>query len=138
MATTDRSEQRVLQLSGFGVAATAATAVTRHLTARDRMVRAAKAFGLALASALIMLPIPIIHLIGPPVVLLIGLVVAVKRLGQGQIFASAEGECPFCHVTQPLGLRDSRFRLPVDLICRSCRQPLQLESRSDQQSPSLG
>lgn len=121
----DRHE---LRLTGFGVPATPVEAQSRDLTMRDRMVRGAKALGMALLAALIMLPIPIIHIVGPPLALLIGLVMGARRLGEGTIFVAAEGECPFCHTSQRLGLTGSRFRLPVEITCRSCRQPLQLEA----------
>jgi len=121
-------EARSLALKGFGVPATEVAALTRQLTFQERLARAGRAFGLALLAALIMLPIPIIHIIGPPAALVIGLVLAVRRLGEGEIFVSAEGSCPFCHERQRLGLAGSRFRVPCTLTCTSCRQPLQLEA----------
>jgi hypothetical protein len=124
----ERSEQvRALSLKGFGAPATPAAVTTSRLSLRQRLLRGGRVFGLGLASALLMLPIPIIHLIGPPIAILLGLGLGIRRLGEGEIFVSAEGSCPFCHTSQPLGLAGSRFRLPCDLICSSCRQPLRLE-----------
>lgn len=119
---------RTLSLKGFGVPAAPVTASTRHLSLRQRLGRAGRAFGMALLAALIMLPIPIIHIIGPPAAILIGLVLGLRRLGEGEIFVSAEGACPFCQVHQRLGLAGSRFRLPCTLTCNSCRQPLELDA----------
>jgi hypothetical protein len=119
---------RTLALKGFGVPATAVAVLTRRLALSQRLARAGRAFGMALAAALIMLPIPIIHIIGPPAAIVIGLVLAIRRLGEGEIFVSAEGPCPFCQESQRLGLAGSRYRVPCTLSCSSCRQPLQLQA----------
>ena len=121
---------RTMRLRGFGVPPTAVAAVTRHLGPKDRIARAGRAFGLALLAALIMLPIPIIHIIGPPLAIIIGIVLGFRRLGEGEIFVSAEGSCPFCHQQQYLGLAQSRYRVPRNITCNSCRQPLELEATS--------
>jgi len=124
---TGADSSRRLSLKGFGVPAEQIVAVTRHLSLSQRLARGGRVFGLALTAALIMLPIPIIHIIGPPAAIVTGLVLGLRRLGEGEIFVSAEGECPFCHQHQRLGLAGSRFRLPCSLICSSCRQPLELD-----------
>ncbi|HTO74278.1 MAG TPA: hypothetical protein VMJ30_10665 [Gemmatimonadales bacterium] len=121
---------RTLRLRGFGVSPTPVAAVTRHLSMKERIARAGRAFGVAFLAALLMLPIPIIHIIGPPLAIIIGIVLGLRRLGEGEIFVSAEGSCPFCHHEQYLGMAQSRFSLPRTLTCRSCRQPLELEANS--------
>lgn len=128
MPAPESDQLRTLSLKGFGAPANPATAVTRHLSIRQRLGRGSKALGLALVAVVVMLPIPIIHIVGPPFALLLGLGVGIRRLGQGEIFISAEGTCPFCQTTQRLGLAGSRFRVPCNLICNSCRRPLQLEA----------
>jgi len=126
--SADRNTDRILELTGFGVPPTRAQVTTRQLTLGGRLARAGKVFGLALLAALIMLPIPLIHIAGPPLAILIGLVLGVLRLGQSEIILSAQAECPFCHTDQRLGLAGTQFKLPRDLICRNCRQPLQLDN----------
>lgn len=119
---------RTLRLRGFGVPPTGVAAVTRRLGMKERAARAGRVFGLGLLAALLMLPIPIIHIIGPPLAIIIGMVMGLRRLGEGEIFVSAEGSCPFCHHQQYLGMAQSRFSLPRTLTCSSCRQPLELEA----------
>ena len=82
---------------------------------------------MALAAALIMLPIPIIHIIGPPAAIVIGLVLAIRRLGEGEL-RLGRGSRPFCLESQRRGLAGSRYRVPCTLSCSSCRQPLQLQA----------
>ena len=128
MAENSSDEDRTLSLKGFGVPATQVSAVTRRLALRPRLARGGAAFGAGLLAALLMLPIPIVHIIGPPLALLIGLGFGFRRLGEDEVFVSAEGSCPFCHTTQSLGLQGSGFHLPRSLICNACRQPLHLEA----------
>ncbi len=113
-------------LSGFGAPSRAATVLVERLTLRRRLGRAGTAAGLGLAAALIALPIPLVHFILVPGSLLIGGLLAAHRLGQREIFHSAEGPCPFCGAVQRLGLAGKTFRLPRRLHCSSCGRELDL------------
>jgi hypothetical protein len=116
------------RLTGFGVPATAAALVVEELTPRQRFTRAGAAAGVGLAAALIAIPIPLVHFVLVPGSLLIGAIVAARRLGQREIFRSAEGPCPFCGTTQRLGLAGQAFRLPRRLHCATCGQELDLDA----------
>jgi hypothetical protein len=115
-----------VDLKGFGRPPTEAQVVVQTLEFRDRLVRAgAVALG-GLVLALIALPIPLVHFVLVPSALLLGLGWGALRLGQREIFSSAEGACPFCGTEQRLGLAGRVFRLPHQVFCRNCRRELDL------------
>jgi hypothetical protein len=115
-----------VDLKGFGRPPTEAQVVVQTLEFRDRLVRAgAVALG-GLVLALIALPIPLVHFVLVPSALLLGLGWGALRLGQREIFSSAEGACPFCGTEQRLGLAGRVFRLPRRVFCRNCRRELDL------------
>ncbi len=118
----------LLSLRGFGRPSTPATVVVRALGPIDRLRRGGAILGAGLGAALVTLPIPLVHLFVPPAGLLLGLVFGVRRMTQREIFQSAEAACPFCHSSQRLGLAGSAFRLPRNVTCSSCLQPLSLEA----------
>jgi hypothetical protein len=98
------------------------------------MRAAAVAVG-GLVLALVALPIPLVHFVLVPAALLLGLGWAAVRLGQREIFASAEGACPFCGTEQRLGLAGRAFRLPRRVHCRPCRRELDLGGGGAGQAP---
>jgi hypothetical protein len=113
-------------LKGFGSAPTPAHVIVDTLSVRQRMARAGMIFAAGLTVAVIALPIPLVHLVMVPGALLLGLVLGAFRLGQREIFRSAEGTCPFCGTSQRLGLAGRVFRLPREVFCRNCQRPLDL------------
>jgi hypothetical protein len=113
-------------LTGFGRPPTEAEVVVRSLTLLDRIARAAVVAGAGLALAVIALPIPLVHLVLVPAALLLGITFGAVRLGQREIFSSAEGACPFCGTRQRLGLAGRAFRLPRRVFCRNCQRELDL------------
>lgn len=115
-----------LPLTGFGTPPTFANVELWELTYTDRLKRAAVIFGLCLLLALIAAPIPLVHFILVPAALMIGTVLAVVRLGQRQIFRTAQGRCPFCGSDQSFTVM-GRFTLPKKLHCASCHRQLMLE-----------
>jgi hypothetical protein len=121
-------EVRSLQgsLRGFGAKPTVAYIQLNTLTLTDRVKRAATIFGLGIVLALIALPIPVVHFIMVPGALLVGAVLAAVRLGQGEVFRTTTGRCPFCGKEQSFSVM-GRFRLPKTLHCASCQRQLVLE-----------
>lgn len=113
-------------LKGFGCAPTPADVVVETLELRQRLSRAGTVAALGLAAALVALPIPLVHLIFVPGALLAGLILGVRRLGQREIFRSAEGTCPCCGARQKLGLAGRAFHLPREIHCNSCGRSLDL------------
>jgi hypothetical protein len=78
-----------------------------------------------IAVAVIAIPIPIVHFILVPGSLTLGLIFAMLRLRQAEVFRSARGPCPFCGTEQSFTVM-GRFQLPKDVICANCHRRLEL------------
>ena len=115
-----------LPLRAFGAKATAARVELNVLTPTDRLKRAATILGVSLIAATIALPIPLVHFVFVPGVLLAGIVLSIVRLRQAEIFRSASGPCPYCATEQRFTVM-GRFRLPKKLHCEACHRQLVLE-----------
>ena len=113
-------------LAGFGCAPTEAQVTVESLPLRARFARGAAVAGAGLALAVIALPIPLVHFVMVPAALLLGITFGTIRLGQREIFSSAEGACPFCGTRQRLGLAGRVFRLPRRVFCTNCQRELDL------------
>jgi len=115
-----------VSLKGFGCPPTQAQVLVETLSLRERVARAAMIVGGGLAVAVIALPIPLVHLVLVPAAPLLGFILAAIRLGQREVFGSAEGACPFCGTRQRLGLAGRVFRLPREVFCSNCQRALDL------------
>lgn len=115
-----------LPLRAFGVKPTAARVELNVLTPYDRLKRAATILGISLIAAMIAIPIPLVHLVFVPGVLVAGIVLSIVRLRQGEIFRSASGHCPYCATEQRFTVI-GRFKLPKTLHCEACHRQLVLE-----------
>jgi hypothetical protein len=123
-------------LTGFGCPATEAHVVVENLGLRARLARAGTVGGAGLALALIALPIPLVHFVLVPAALLLGIILGAIRLGQREIFSSAEGTCPFCGTRQRLGLAGRVFRLPRRVYCNNCQREMDLGNNPPVQTPT--
>jgi hypothetical protein len=121
-----------LPLKGFGAPATVAQVEFYDLSAADRLKRAGTILGAGLLAAIIFIPVPLVHLIIVPAALVLGVLLALVRLRQGEIFRSVVGKCPFCGTEQRFTAL-GRFRIPKKLNCSSCKRQLILE-----EAPSVG
>jgi hypothetical protein len=102
--------------------------VLHHLSPMARAGRVALILGVSVVVAALLIPIPIIHLVGIPLALLIGVAVAVR---QGRCVVRLERvgiACPRCgernHVGGGLGFRTATG--PIATQCSSCRRVLEL------------
>ena len=118
-----------LPLRAPGAASRTARVEIGVLEPIDRVKRAAAAFGLGLAAAALAVLIPIVHFVLVPSALLLGLILGIRRLGQGQTFRGGTGCCPYCGTRQQLTLL-GRFRLPKRVYCSACQRELYLDSDS--------
>jgi hypothetical protein len=109
-----------LPLQGFGTPATQAQVEVKALSAGERAKRAAMAPVAGLCVSLLVLPIPIVHFAVPPLALVGGVVMGIRRALQGEIITQARGPCPFCGTDQALGLIGTPFRMPRNLKCHTC------------------
>ena len=116
-----------LPLSGIGVTNGQATAEVATLTLRERLRRGATAPLAGLGIAILVLPIPVVHFAVPPVAILGGIALGIRRATQRKLFHAVHGLCPCCGVEQSLGLNGAPFRLPQALKCHACLQLLVLD-----------
>ena len=86
--------------------------------------------------AVVLLPVPIIHLVGIGLFLTI-LVLAVRRVGAPAVIRSAHGTCPKCGAEGAffVGFGRKQLRLPISTSCGKCAYPLTL-TRPDRTAPS--
>lgn len=120
--------QERLPITGFGATPTQAEVTVGTLTGGERARRAAMGPMLGVGVALVVLPVPLVHLIVPPLALIGGVALGLRRASIQQIFTGGHGPCPFCGTEQTLGLTGSAYRLPQTLKCRSCLKPLSLDA----------
>jgi hypothetical protein len=126
-----------LPLKGFGAPATPAQVEYYTLSKVDRLKRAGMILGAGIVAAVIFIPVPLVHLIVVPGALVLGFILALVRLQQGEIFRSVAGRCPFCGSEQRFTAL-GRFRIPKTLNCSSCQRQLVLEEPTSeaQRSPT--
>lgn len=93
-----------------------------------RMLRAGVVMLIFVGMAALLIPVPIVHLIGIPLVLIVGMLVAFRTLRTVARLAPTHLACPKCgarnNVGGGLGYRTETG--PIDRACESCRRPLEL------------
>jgi hypothetical protein len=111
--------QRRLVAHSYKRRPTEIAADVRTFAPYERWRRAASAAGLLAAAGLVCLPIPILHFVASPILLVASVVVGAQRLREVERYERVMGPCPACaHVTElPL---PSRTRLPFTLPCPIC------------------
>ena len=108
---------------------------TLHVfTPAQRLKRAGAVMLVAVVLAGMLLPIPIIHLIGPPVILVTGIVLAVRQLRAGVRLAPVKVKCPKCGYANRIGggLGWHDVEGSMERQCESCRRVLLLRVKSSQ------
>ncbi|NNG17088.1 MAG: hypothetical protein HKM89_11470 [Gemmatimonadales bacterium] len=98
------------------------------LRLRRRVLRGVTPVLLALIGALVLLPVPLMHLAGIPL-LGLGLYFGFRNARACEVFRSASGTCPSCnsHTDLFVGFGRPPFELPVKTSCASCGRNLMLE-----------
>jgi hypothetical protein len=116
-----------LVLSAVGAESVRAQADLRILSPAARFRRAAGIMLLALVLAAAIIPVPIVHLVGIPLILCVGLLFAVRQLRSVASLSPVRVACPRCGLDNSLGgglgLRTTTG--PVALTCESCRRVLE-------------
>jgi hypothetical protein len=120
--------EELVSIRGFGVVPASATISVHSLSGKERARRAGFPPMIGVGVAILVLPIPIVHLAVPPMAILGGLFLGIRRGLQREIISQARGSCPFCGVEQSLGLTGTNYHLPRDLKCSACLRPLTLEA----------
>ena len=93
-------------------------AVPHQVARRKGLIGCLSCWGVALVA----LPIPLVHFVAPPLLLLMGPLVgfiAYKVYAGAIDIVSGGGECPNCGVSIDLSGRDAHW--PLDVTCNSCQ-----------------
>lgn len=100
----------------------------RILTAGARVGRAAGIMLIAVALAAAIIPVPIIHLVGIPLILVAGVVAAVRQLRSVAQLAPLRVQCPRCGAGNSIGggLGLATATGPMHRDCESCRRQLEI------------
>lgn len=93
-----------------------------------RALRAAVFFLISIGLAALLIPIPIVHLFGIPLMLVLGIVTAVRSLGRVAKLEPMHIPCPKCGARNNIGggLGFKTETGPVEMNCQVCRRPLAL------------
>ena len=95
------------------------------LSAHQRLVRAAKGFGIWFVAAILCIGIPVAHFVLVPACLIGAFIFFFVRYSQRAVVRSAKGRCPDCGTDQDLDLHGP-WKGPRDQVCRSCHRPMRL------------
>ena len=88
--------------------------------------------GVAVLLAATLIPIPIVHLLGIPLLLLIGVVLSIRQLSMIGRLQAVRIPCPKCGELNHVGGGLGRSSLdPHEQVCDSCRRTLTLSIRLD-------
>lgn len=93
-----------------------------------RALKALRSVGIGLVIAVVLLPVPVIHLAG--IGIFVGcIVVAIFQLRPGLRIASVEGACPHCGHVQKywLGLNVGPMKFPKGTSCEKCAKTLTID-----------
>lgn len=108
--------------------ATRTEGLLRTFTAADRAGRAGAVLLGALGLAGMFIPIPIIHLLAIPIILVAGAGVAGRQLMSVARLAPLRIACPKCGAVNRVGggLGYRQIDRPIERMCEECRRGLQL------------
>ncbi|MES2123580.1 MAG: hypothetical protein V4503_02710 [Gemmatimonadota bacterium] len=126
------NEPVTVTLESGGGAVSTAPGILQRFTPAQRAMRAGVFLLLGLAGAAMLIPIPIIHLVGIPLMLLVGIVAAVRQLRAAARLKPMRLACPACDVKNRIG-GGFGYRQPdepIEMNCDSCRRGLILKVTS--------
>lgn len=126
MATIE--EQDVWIKVNDGDTACAGVFFETHYTPHDRFVRAIKALGALWGMAVLLIPVPPIHLILIPAFLIAGPVVAYRRYITSVVANHVTGACPTCKQDMKLALQPAD-RVPTWKYCPKCNAPVHIDAK---------
>lgn len=117
-----------VELSSAGGKLSVAPGVLQRFSTTDRALRAAAIVFVGAACAALLIPIPIIHLVGIPLLLLIGLITAARQLTLAGRLKPVRLPCPNCGALNRVGggLGVARPEASKEINCDSCRRGLTL------------
>jgi hypothetical protein len=107
---------------------TTATGRLKLFNPGDRLRRALTTLGIGFLCAALLIPIPIIHLLGIPLAIVASIVISIRQFSSAARLDPLRMPCPKCNAINRVGggLGIRHPELPVERNCDSCRRPLQL------------
>jgi hypothetical protein len=134
-----RERQVTVSLTIAGAESVRAQGIFQEFTPVDRMRRSAVVMMVAVLLAATLIPIPIIHLLGIPLLLLSGVVLAIRQLSMIGRLKAMKIACPKCGELNRIGGGLGRSSIaPRERTCDSCRRGLTLTIEMDARSPVAG
>jgi hypothetical protein len=123
----DRNVTVILEASSGE--ATRGAGVLRTFDLTERIRRSALIVLLSIGLAAVLIPIPIVHLVGIPLVLGIGILIAIRQGASVARLAPLKLACPRCGIPNNLGggLGYRSASAPIAIACQSCRRSLILK-----------
>ena len=103
---------------------------TQMLDEHQRMMRAAKIWGIMWLFALFSLPVFILHFVLVPGFLIAGPLMGARRYGVTELPDHISGTCPLCKKELTLGAA-SFSRLPIRVQCPACGKVLLLREKGE-------
>lgn len=115
-------------LSAVGVEPVRASGALKLLSTGTRALRAGGILLVSLALAASIIPVPIVHLVGIPLILGVGIAAAVRQLRSVAQLAPMRIACPRCGAANSFGggLGWITATGPIFRNCESCRRQLEL------------
>ena len=117
--------QVIVSLEATGSEVTQCKGLFTTFAMAHRARRSVIVFAVATGLAVLFLPIPIIHLLAIPMILLGGIVLALRQLSIVGRLAPLRMACPKCGVLNRVGGGlGVRAMAPTSRVCESCRREL--------------
>jgi hypothetical protein len=118
----------MVTLSAASGEATHATGSLRILTPGQRGLRAALTLLAAVVLAALIIPVPIVHLVGIPIILIAGIVVAIRQYRGVARLRPMRIACPKCGASNAIGggVGYATSTGPIRRPCEHCRRELEL------------
>ncbi|HRP07828.1 MAG TPA: hypothetical protein PLL69_05010 [Gemmatimonadales bacterium] len=125
---SDHIHQVTVVLAASADDATRVPGILTEFNHAQRLLRALTVIGVALVMAAMLIPVPIVHLVGIPLVFIIGIGVAVRQYRAVARLEPVRIACPKCGAENSIGggLGYRSATGPIARACESCRRSLEL------------
>jgi hypothetical protein len=134
-----RERKVIVSLSVAGAEAVQVPATFQEFTLADRVRRSGMVMLVSVLLAATLIPIPIIHLLGIPLLLLTGVVLSIRQLSMIGRLKALSIACPKCGELNRVGGGLGRSSMaPQEHTCESCRRSLTLSIDAETASPVAG
>lgn len=125
-------EQSVLVTVTSGESSTSAEGHLQRFSPGQRTLRVLAVLGIGMFLAAMLIPIPIIHLVGIPLALIVTILAAIKQGASTGRLRPLRINCPRCHGANRLGggFGYRSVDEPIHVDCEDCRRELTVEFKA--------